>query len=214
MRPVTAVAALAGVFILSGANGSVALAQVQIPSGQSINDLQSAQNLAAVRSEVAAREVIPLQVQVVISKYQGDKKVSSLPYLMSFNTNLSSQNPGGSVRMGTQIAVPSTNTVEGKTTTTYSYKDIGTSIDCGASARPDGAFNVYIAVSDSAVYSDDQPKASSNSFFPQTGLPVIRSYQTTNRLILKDGQTSQFTAATDRITGEVIKIDVTLKVVK
>jgi hypothetical protein len=212
MRPVIAVVVVVCGLTLWSGNRSPALAQVQIPPGQSINDLQAAQNLASVRDGLAAREVIPLQVQVVISKYQGDKKVSSLPYLMSFNTSSSSLNTGGSVRMGTQIAVPTTNTVDGKTTTSYNYKDIGTSIDCGASARPDGAFNVYIAVSDSAVYSDDQPK--SPTVVPATPLPIIRSYQTTNRLILKDGQSSQFTAATDRITGEVIKIDVTLKVMK
>ena len=33
-------------------------------------------------------------------------------------------------------------------------------------------------------------------------------------LVLRDGQTRQFTAAADRITGEVVKVDVTLKVVK
>jgi hypothetical protein len=35
-----------------------------------------------------------------------------------------------------------------------------------------------------------------------------------NNLVLRDGQTRQFTAATDRVTGEVVKVDVTLRVVK
>jgi hypothetical protein len=33
-------------------------------------------------------------------------------------------------------------------------------------------------------------------------------------VILKDGQSSEFTAAADRITGEIIKIDITVTVVK
>jgi hypothetical protein len=176
-------------------------------------DLTSQRELSSARDQAAAREVVPLQMQVVISKYQGDKKISSLPYMMSFNTTNVPENRPGSIRMGTQIAIPSTSTVEGKTTTSYNYKDVGTSIDAGATARPDGAFNVFITVSDSSVYTDDQPKTSAG-VATVGGMPVIRSYQTTNRVVLKDGQTSQFTAATDRVSGEVVKIDVTLKVVK
>jgi hypothetical protein len=33
-------------------------------------------------------------------------------------------------------------------------------------------------------------------------------------MILKDGQTGQFTSATDKLTGETVKIDVTLTVVR
>ena len=45
-------------------------------------------------------------------------------------------------------------------------------------------------------------------------IPVFRSYQSTNTLVLKDGQSREFTAATDRVSGEVIRIAVTLRVVK
>jgi hypothetical protein len=33
-------------------------------------------------------------------------------------------------------------------------------------------------------------------------------------LVMKDGQTREFTAATDRVSGEVVRISVTLRVVK
>jgi hypothetical protein len=46
------------------------------------------------------------------------------------------------------------------------------------------------------------------------GAPVIRNFNASNNLVLRDGQTRQFTAAADRVTGEVIKVDVTLKVAK
>ena len=45
-------------------------------------------------------------------------------------------------------------------------------------------------------------------------MPVFRSYQSTNTLVLKDGQSREFTAAADRVSGEVIRIGVTLRVVK
>jgi RNA polymerase sigma factor (sigma-70 family) len=48
------------------------------------------------------------------------------------------------------------------------------------------------------------------------GLPegTVKSRLFLASLILRDGQTSEFTAATDKITGEVTKIDVTLTVIK
>jgi len=214
MRRNAVTAAAAALVVLGSGAGSSLFAQAAQPTAQQIlGELKAAQDVTSARESAAAREVVPLQLQVVIAKFQGDKKTSSLPYMMSFNTTTSPTSRGGSIRMGTQIAIPSTNTVEGKTTTSYNYKDIGTSIDAGATKRADGSFDVYITVSDSAVYTDDQPRGTAG-VTSVGGMPVIRSYQTTNRLILKDGQTSQFTAATERGTGEVVKIDVTLKVVK
>jgi hypothetical protein len=45
-------------------------------------------------------------------------------------------------------------------------------------------------------------------------VPIIRNFTSTNELTLRDGQSAQFTAATDRISGEVTRVDVTLNVVK
>ena len=33
-------------------------------------------------------------------------------------------------------------------------------------------------------------------------------------MVLKDGETGQFTTATDKVSGETVKVDVTLTVVK
>ena len=62
----------------------------------------------------------------------------------------------------------------------------------------------------------DEPNAANWVSLVQvaTTLPVIRSFRASNNVVLKDGQTRQFTAAADRITGEVVKVDVTLKVAK
>ena len=43
---------------------------------------------------------------------------------------------------------------------------------------------------------------------------MIRSFRLSNRVILRDGQSTQFSAATNRITGETVRIDVTLNVAK
>jgi hypothetical protein len=183
----------------------------QATSQSKLAELRSARELQAALDDAAQREVTPLQLQVVVARYQGEKRVSSLPYMLTINSgppgNFGSTTTG-SLRMGTKIAVPSTTLSEGKTTTTFQYRDIGTSIDAGASRRPDGAFNVTVTVADSGVYPDDQKTPSSS------GLPVIRSFESTNRLILRDGQTSQFTAASDRISGETLRVEVTMRIQK
>ena len=89
------------------------------------------------------------------------------------------------------------------------YKEIGTQIEARGAPLGDGRFDVELSVADSAVATPEQ-----NSGAGQATLPVIRTFTSTNNLVLRDGQTRQFTAATDRITGEVVRVDVTLRVVK
>jgi hypothetical protein len=44
--------------------------------------------------------------------------------------------------------------------------------------------------------------------------PWLTAFRSAQALIMADGETQQFTAATDRVTGEVTKIEVTLTVAK
>jgi type II secretory pathway component GspD/PulD (secretin) len=159
--------------------------------------------------EKAPAVVTPLKVQVVITRYQGDKKISSMPYLLTMNVGQRSN-----LRMGTQVPV-SVTTIDSKTTDGKSipppgaiqYRDVGTNIDCSAQSLDDGRFQMGITVDDSSVYGDDQagtPK----------GNPSFRSFRTVNSMVLKNGETFQFTAATDKVTGETVRIEVTLTVLK
>jgi hypothetical protein len=43
---------------------------------------------------------------------------------------------------------------------------------------------------------------------------VLRSFRANSILLLRDGQTERFAAATDPVTGEVLHVDVTVTVVK
>ena len=49
---------------------------------------------------------------------------------------------------------------------------------------------------------------------PLTTQPIIRQFRALFRLLLRDGQTVQGTMATDPVSGRVLKLDVTLNVVK
>ena len=88
------------------------------------------------------------------------------------------------------------------------YQDIGTNIDCSASALENGRFQLYISI-------EDQSFANPQGAITRPGEPpVIRSFRLSNQVTLGDGQSTQFTAATDRVSGEVVRAEVSLTVVK
>jgi hypothetical protein len=164
---------------------------------------------------------IPLEMQVVISRYQGDKRISSLPYVLSMKSSLASRDfrpgTGASLRLGSRVPVRSqvhTPAADGKpatTTNSVNYENVGTNIDAGASALEDGRYEVTLTISESSVVTDPQDlKGTPGS----DTYPVFRSYQSTNTFFAKEGQTTQFTAASDRVSGEVVRVEVKLTVVK
>jgi hypothetical protein len=178
---------------------------------------QAAASQAAAPQIAQAKPRIPLRVQVVISRYQGDKRISSVPYTLSVNANtLLDGGKPSSVRMGARIPVqnPAFGRPDGKPPEgpiPFNYQDVGTNIDCYANSADDGRFELNISIEESSVYLEDQPSPT----IPRAGgLPVFRSFRSSNELILRDGQSAQFTAATDRITGELLRVDVTLTVLK
>jgi hypothetical protein len=190
---------------------AVARAQQKVAEEARRRDLERARD-----EEAKISQIIPLDLEVVISRYQGDKKTSSLPYSLAVNASI--QQEKTSLRMGANVPVPTTSftpvqTADGKPApsplVSYNYQDIGTNIDCSARPLGDGRFVVSITASERSVV-----QSGTNVAGAVAGAPVIRNFSASNSLVLRDGQTRQFTAAADRITGEVVKIDVTLKVAK
>jgi len=170
------------------------------------------------------KQNIPLELQVVVSRYQGDKRISSLPYVLSLKTGPTSGSTsqfrpgyGASLRLGSQVPIRqqvTTPASDGKPATTsesVNYQNVGMNIDCGAVALEDGRFEVTLTINESSVATDAQDAKTTSA---TGGYPVLRSYQSTNTLFVKDGQTMQFTAATDRVSGEVVRVEVKLTVVK
>jgi len=158
----------------------------------------------------ASAPIVPLKLQVVISRYDGDKKISSMPYTMSANAGRLA-----TLRMGTRVPVLSTSYTPiaaggagVNPLTSYQYQDVGTNIDCTTAALADGRFRVELSIEDSSLYPEDQPRA------PAVDRPLIRAFRSSNSMVLKDGQTAQFTTAVDKVSGVVTKVDVTLSVVK
>ena len=144
-------------------------------------------------------------MEVVIYRYTADnKKISSLPYSVAVNAGARAE--GTKLRMGANVPVPTGFGTASSQVTSYNYQSVGTNIDSSARPLGDGRFVVTISVEERSVV---QPTAGVTP-----AAPVIRNFETQNNLVLRDGQTRQFTAASDRVTGEIVKVDVTLRVVK
>ena len=171
------------------------------------------------RAQEAAGRQIPLRVQVVVSRTQDGKQVSRLPYTLAVVAN---DDDKTSLRMGVDVAIPQTvfGAKVGDTgivnipQTSYNYRSIGTNIDCSARTLEDGVFKLDLAVEDSSVFVPDKEGAATTNRTPGLPLPSVRKFTSTFNLLLKDGQTAQHTAATDPVSGEVLRIDVTLTVLK
>jgi hypothetical protein len=148
----------------------------------------------------------PLKVQVVIGRYQGEKKLSSMPYTLTLQAG-----GHGSLRMGAKIPIAMLTMAnvgkDAPAPTPLQYQDVGTNIDCNASEVEGGRFALNITVDDASVYSDDQVGVTK-------GNPSFRQFRAVNSMLLKNGETGQFTSATDKVTGETIRVDVTLTVIK
>jgi len=155
--------------------------------------------------------MVALKLTVVLSRFQGEKKISSLPYSVFVTAN---DNEFTRLRMGTQVPVPTTVFTGNNAAApvqSYNYKDVGTNIDCRAMSEGD-SFRLMLTVQDSAVYFPDKTEAMVAS--ASTGAPAFRSFNSTVNVLMRDGQTVQYTSVADPVSGQTIKLEATLNVQK
>lgn len=161
------------------------------------------------KTEERTKPSIPVKVQIIFTEFDGDKKISSMPY--SFMT-IADEKFGGhyttSVRTGIRVPIE----VDGKDQKT-SYMDVGTNIDCGVTSEEDGRFRVYLVFDRSALYPNKSSEGERLVSEPN-GQPIIREFRTSENLILKDGQTSENTMSIDPMNGHVLRVSVTMTLLK
>ncbi len=163
-----------------------------------------------------------LRVQLVITRYQNEKKEASLPYtlIVSAVPNGAPQ-PRVRMRMGVDTPIPITSfTVSDESDpkkqkppapTSYQYRNVGTNVDCGAEDLGDGRYQLHLSVENSSAL---PPPQSAGANAVPVSAPVFRRFDTSFDPVIRDGQTLQTIASTDPVTGEVVKIDVSLTVLK
>ncbi|MGH9773990.1 MAG: hypothetical protein ACRD50_03475 [Candidatus Acidiferrales bacterium] len=160
----------------------------------------------------SANELNSLKVQIVLSEYDGNKKISSLPYTMLLTSDKDRSTRNASLRMGVRVPVSSISK-----DSQYTYEDVGTDLDAVAQNTEDGRFKIWIAVARSSLYSPNEANKVvewSPGSRPPSTLPLIRSFRFGSELLMRDGQTAEINSSTDPIDGHVLKVEVTLSVLK
>ena len=163
----------------------------------------------AAQQPVAAADAVTaplLRVQITLARYQGEKKVSSAPYTLLMNADGSR----GGVRIGAQLPVPvaARGGDADRLAPTVQYRDIGTFIDCSAKPAGSGLYQVELSIEDISVIGDEAQGATAKS-----AVPSFRMFRASHKFAAREGQVTQFTAATDRASGDVVRVELTFTTV-
>lgn len=161
----------------------------------------------------AARPVTPVRVQVVFNEFDGEKKTSSLPYTLLVNAD--DKGPLASVRIGLKVPMQ-VSSASGASDKHTEWQNLDVNLDGSASRMDDGRFLLRLGAEKLGIYTSsvNQKVSGVESMEVNTTQPVIANFRTQLNLLLRDGQTIQSSVATDPITGHVVKVDVTLNVIK
>lgn len=149
---------------------------------------------------------IPLKIQIVLTEYAGTQKVSTLPYtLYTIAYPSRGERHDAQLRFGVQVPMGDT------------YHDVGTNIDCWALQTDDSRVSLDFTVERTSVTvrgsngEEAEWKPGDEGLSPH---PLLRNFRDSFHLVMRDGATMEGTAAVDPVTGHVLKIDVTLNILK
>jgi hypothetical protein len=165
--------------------------------------------------EPSQKKPTQLKVQVIFSEFDGEKKVGSLPYVFYVMAD-APRDERASVRMGLRVPVRTGGSAQ-SANNQYSYQDIGTNLDCTAHVQPDGSYALVLTIQRSSLYSTGSEVARESQLTGASAIvdqPVIQNFSTNIQIAVKDGQTVQSNLTADPISGHILKVDVTLTVVK
>jgi hypothetical protein len=179
-------------------------------------DKPAAEKSAGEKPAADKRPPVPVTVTVVFNEFEGEKKISSLPYTLPVNARPEVRGAWNQLRMGVRVPIKLSN--DPNVAQTVQYMDVGTNIDCRAASFEGSQFEVELQVERSSIYSvGAEGKRVEWSPDERVGIaaqPIVRRYSSTMTLLMRDGQTIQRSVATDPLSGRLLKVDVTLNVVK
>lgn len=131
-----------------------------------------------------------LRCTVVVSRFKGDKQISSLPFELFVASLRNAVGAQTSLRVG--VDVPN-------------VEFIGTSIDAAAQAISSMEYVIKLTMRDSALTEQGATQ-------PEAGR--VRQYSVSTWLRVRDGQSTEFSVGTDPVSGETTRAVVTVRVVK
>lgn len=180
------------------------------------------------RGSVSLTQPTPLKVLVVISEFDGTKKIANLPYTL-YTVTEGAAGPGSGPRqsMRYQLRVPVvTNTFQpafvapSKGTplvnTQFQWHDVGTDIDYGAYTTAGDSYELFFTLDRSwaSLPSPTGERTALENGSITTGQPILPHFRNSFVVVLKNGQTVEGASATDPVSGHVLKVEVTLTVLK
>jgi hypothetical protein len=161
----------------------------------------------------------PVKLQILLSEYDGTKKIANLPYTMPLIVAGKPSGAYSTLRIGVKVPVTTSDSKTGDTQ--IQYIDVGTNIDARVAHAGDGKYQLDLKVDRSSLYvtSHDQDgkiagKEWSDGEAPPSTPPLVRQYRGDVGMFLREGQPTEGTVATDPLTGHVFKVEVTLNLVK
>jgi hypothetical protein len=166
------------------------------------------------------KETTELRVQVVFTEYDGEKKMSSLPYMLLVSAPEGRGGDKSSIRMGLRVPIVTGSFKSGSESAPvnqqFTYIDVGSNLDAWANKEENGRFNLRLNLERSSAYSPSggQKASAISGNEVLVSQPVIQQFRTEVNLFVRDGQTIQSTLATDPVSGRVTKVEVTVNVVK
>ena len=172
-------------------------------------------------SAPAVQPGVPVQVEIRLARVRDGKEVGSLPYLMSavapvfnesavnsFLAGSSSVRQNASIRAGVSVPIPSAGG-SNSNPVTYSYRNVGTNIDCYVVQTPGGRFAVRISITDGSLYVAPGAEKPANA-----AAPILNSFEASSVFMADAGVKREFLVATDRINGETVRAEFTIRVSK
>jgi len=166
------------------------------------------------RASSEQKSATPLKVQLVFTETEGEKKTSSLPYTLLVTSIGGPDRPTrpSSLRMGLRVPIM----IEGKDSKVQ-YMDVGTYIDCQAFIMEDGRHQLHLSFERSSIFPTGTEKKAGGvdvAVQPSNVLPMFQNFRGSLVLLMQDSQTVQSVVATDPLTGRMLRLDVTMSVVK
>ena len=157
-----------------------------------------------------AKQITPVKLTITLSEYEGEKKISNLPYTLLLNAETADTVAYSTfTRTGVRVPVPGMGN-DGKA----QFVDVGTNSDCGVRTDEDSRFSVRLNFERSSLYFQGQGEEKGTVRTISGGQPYLPAIRTQSLVTVKDGQTVEALSAADPINGHVFRINVTLNVQK
>jgi hypothetical protein len=137
-----------------------------------------------------------------VSRSKPGSETSNLPFELMVRADGREQT---TLNVGVDVPVPAG-------PGSFSYRRVGNNLACGSATYGNGTVSLSLNIEDSSIHGDTAvagAPAINPSSSVSAALPIFRSFQTSTRLSMREGETVQFTLATDKQTGETLKVSVT-----